>query len=302
MDAPIRRDDSMLCGRLVAMPSTTPMQAALQNSVSSQGGTAIDFSKLAHATSIDFPAMPDTIELARSADYMVSTSITSPDGIHAYRSTKPLEIPISFKVHSMDSRYCKQGSLTLLQIAARLHSFILPISTFAKGQVSVAGNMEPEKAIDPKTGQPLPAGTGKGQPVTYQQQQNADGSPFLTARTVSSKTGYFTSPVTCWLHLLWTDNNQPGISCIGYVKDVKAVLGGPFLRGPSGSFNLPTWAEYSFTFVHHPGHGNGTPFTSTNFPDTIAESQNAYAGDVKDNLYNTRHLVFKSNYQGLSDS
>ena len=50
---------------------------------------------------INFPCMPDTIELARRANYdnLVKTP-QNPDGQHQYMSTDPLEIPIEFAVNS----------------------------------------------------------------------------------------------------------------------------------------------------------------------------------------------------------
>ena len=79
--------------------------------------------------SFDFPSMPDVVELARSADYYVNYSPVMPDGMHQYRGTKPLEIPLAFKLHAMDRTFCPYGALTLLQLAARLHSFVLPLTS-----------------------------------------------------------------------------------------------------------------------------------------------------------------------------
>ena len=80
-DVNIRRDEQLLCGRLVAMPTTVTMadRAAVRNN---RG--------LSNIVSVDFPAMPDTIELARSADYAVNYNIVMPDGIHQYKGTKPM--------------------------------------------------------------------------------------------------------------------------------------------------------------------------------------------------------------------
>lgn len=280
-DENIRRDEELLCGRLVAMPSSNTL-AQLTNIRENLRG-------FQNVISVDFPAMPDTIELARSADYAVNYNIVMPDGIHQYKGTKPMEIPISFKLHSFDKQYCKKGALTLLQLAARLHSFILPISTFGRA-VTIA----------PFAPNPKDAGTGAGKSNDAAIQAAASQDQVYQVVGVGNdeKGGIF-NPVTCWLHLMWTSNEQPGISAVGYVREVKVQFNGPWLRGPSGSFNLPTSADFSFVFIHRPGHGNNRPSINSQFPPSIAESGQAFADDVKDKLYNTRSLVYAANYQGF---
>lgn len=281
----IRRDDDLLCGRLVALPTTSASTAkealaAVQSANASRGFRNI--------VSIDFPAMPDTLELARSTDYAVNWNLVLPDGIHQYRGTKPMEIPISFKLHFGDP-YCKQGALTLLQLAGRLHSFTLPVSTFQRGVTVI-----PQVAPTPNT-------TGRGATPAPAQESTASQNVYQINQIGGNKNGQIFSPVTCWLHLMWVDEASPGVSCIGYVKDVKVVFFKPWLRGPNNSFNLPSSAEYSFTFVHRPGHGNSlNAGTTSAFPQTIAETPQAFADDVKDGLYNTRSLVFAANYQGFA--
>lgn len=228
--------------------------------------------------------MPDSIELARGTDYYVNFNPMMPDGIHQYKGTKPLEIPVSFKLHSFDQHYCKQGALTLLQLAARLHSFVLPISTFSNN-VQVVPLAAPSRS-------------NEGQP--NQGKMEADAATTQGFEVVhAGKGGNLYSPVTCWLHLMWTSNSEPGISAVGYVREVKVQFNGPWLRGPNNSFNLPTSADFSFVFIHRPGHGNSGAIVNSQFPPTVANSGHAYAGDVKDVLYNTRHLVWAANYQGF---
>ena len=276
-DETIRRDEQLLCGRLVALPSTTTLS---QLTGVLEGGRGFQ-----NVVSIDFPAMPDTIELARSADYAVNYNIVMPDGIHQYKGTKPMEIPISFKLHSFDKQYCKKGALTLLQLAARLHSFILPISTFGRGAFVT----------------PL-APVSKGNSDAEKEAAAAQENVYQVVGAGANKTGGVYSPVTCWLHLMWTGNQQPGISAVGYVRDVKVVFNGPWLRGPNNSFNLPTSAEFSFTFIHRPGHNNNQVTTTSQFPPTISEAGQAFADDVRSKLYNTRDLVHAANYQGFGDN
>jgi hypothetical protein len=282
--AKIRRDDDLLCGRLVALPSTTTRDSAARAQLS-QG--------YQNEISIDFPSMPDTLELARTTDYAVDSNLVMPDGIHQYRSTKPLEIPVSFKLHFMDSQYCKQGAYTLIQLAARLHSFVLPISTYRRGLTLAATAASPELS------------TGGGQPPQNQLEHNAKSTTIATLHTTGgSPNGRISPPVTCWLQLMWIAQRKPGISCVGYVKDVKVIFGGPWHRGPDNSFNLPTWAEYSFTFMHRPGHGNNVNMADSLFASWRPGDQpHAFADDAKDMFYNTYSLAETASYQGFaSDS
>lgn len=280
-DENIRRDEELLCGRLVAMPTTNTLEQLQAIQDSSRG--------FRNVISIDFPAMPDTIELARSADYAVNYNILVPDGIHQYKGTKPMEIPVSFKLHSFDQQYCKKGALTLLQLAARLHSFVLPICTLSKGFM-----------IAPRA---VPPTTINGKPDDARLQAAASQEPvYEVVGAGNNKTGGIYNPVTCWLHLMWVGNDQPGISAVGYVREVKVQFNGPWLRGPNSSFNLPTSADFSFVFIHRPGHNNNQSMTDSQFPPTPAQSGQAYADDVKDKLYNTRSLVYAANYQGFASN
>lgn len=279
-DEIIRRDDSLLCGRLVALPSSITQ---------TQLRTIDDNAGFKNIISIDFPAMPDTIELARSADYLVNYNIVMPDGIHQYKGTKPMEIPISFRLHAMDQQFCKKGALTLLQLAGRLHSFVLPISTFPRGVI-----------VAPLASSTQTQANG-GKPDDAQlQAAAAQETIYQVVGTGNNKQGGIFNPVTCWLHLMWIGNTQPGISCVGYVRDVKVKFNGPWLRGPNNSFNLPTSADFEFVFIHRPGHGNSQSYTTSQFPQTTAESGQAFADDIKETFYNTRDLVHAANYQGFA--
>lgn len=277
-DENIRRDENLLCGRLVAMPTTSTLEQlnALQDSESK-------------FLSIDFPAMPDTIELARTADYKVSYSLPVPDGVHTYVGTKPLEIPISFKLHSFDKQYCKKGALTLLQLAARLHSFVLPISVFSSSN----------RAVPNAPGTRITSGKTFDAAVEAAANQNTVA---MVGGVGGSKVGGLAAPVTCWLHLVWAGNDKPGISARGYVREVSVKLNGPYLRGPNNSFNLPTSADFSFVFIHRPGHGNDPNIIDSQFPPTLAQSGQAYAQDVKNKFFNTRELVWAANYQGIDEA
>lgn len=267
LDANMRRGD-IYCGRLVAMATNYEGMALVSNT------------DLANTISIDFPSMPDSVALARSADYQVAYTPQNPDGIHVYKGTKPLEIPFSFRLHAFDKQYCKRGALTLINLAARLHAFTLPID--------VTGNA---RNLSVSAGIPV----GK---TAAEIQSNANTEKvFLSSSTASPN-----PPVTCWLFLMATDatNTAPGISAIGYVKDVNVKLNGPWLRGPNKSFNLPSSGDFEFTFVHHPGHGNAMQFTDDTGVDVSGNVQVAMADYVKDSFYNTRHLVAGANYQSFA--
>ena len=103
-------------------------------------------------------------------------------------------------------------------------------------------------------------------------------------------------PATCLLELLYTEEEQPGIVCVGYLKDVKVVLKGPWLRGPNNAFNLPSIGEFGFNFVHHPGHGN---FFQGQQQSQYAQQQ-AYADFVLQNFYRSNKLGRSGNYRGFN--
>lgn len=305
---PMTRYDAPVIGRLIAMP-TTPGKIQVG-----------DLGKIAgyrNVVSFDFPSMPDVIELARSAEYIVNYNPIMPDGMHQYKGTRPLEIPLSFKLHAMDNTYCKNGSLTLLQLAARLHSFVLPI-TSSENPATVApltaGSIiddrlagkdrvdESKRAAElANISKEYKTAGGKGEP--NESTVLSDSSTNSSAYTLSmgGKNQGADPPVTCFLNLIWVAEDQPGISCIGYVKDVRVRLLGPWLRGPNGAFNLPSAGEFEFTFVHRPSHNNnwGGIQRSDKFTAPASAETQAYATDVRNRLFNTRNLVLLANYHGF---
>lgn len=237
---------------------------------------------------IAFPAMPDTIELARRTEYDVQNNMAIPDGIHRYNYTSVQEIPFSFKLHYRDELYCTQGSLTLLQIAARLHALVTPFGDSLQSSVTV-GNDAPIVGTAPDTGA-KPSGSEK--PI--QARAQSSGSPTFTV----SENAKFDPPVTCSLELIYTGEGSPGVMCRGYVKDIKVILAGPWLKGPKGAYNLPTSGEYSFTFVHRPSHLNAFSNADAFAPNG---QRNAFTEYIRDNLYNTRGIPGSINYRGLSN-
>jgi hypothetical protein len=247
----------------------------------------------ANAVTINFPAMPDTIELLRAADYSVTTTPGDPDGIHVYLGTKPQEIPINFKLHSFDKQYCTRGALTLLQLAARLHSLVLPISATGLGQYA------PTAPLAPTTNAAVLEAQSQ-QPSTVSVQANS---------IINGASATNSNPTVCLLQLIWIGATSPGICCQGYVKDVGVKLNGPWLRGPEGSYNLPTSGDFSFTFVHRPGFSNGGGMLAAGASaDDIASAgaaaslnvQSALAADVQTYLYNTRGLINPTSTVGIT--
>lgn len=244
------------------------------------------FAGLSSFVAINFPAMPESVELARSAEYIVVNSQVMPDGIHQYKATNPLNIPFSFSLHSFDKEYCPQGALSLLQIAALLHSFQLPLSNSSTStplRVTV-GQSQPETT---------PGGSTDSQ---VNRAQSADNPYNVTPESGSD----FYPPVTLRLELIFVDENSPGVVCTGYVKDVRARLKGPWLRGPGRSCNLPSSGEFEFTFVHVPGYGNNFSITSSTV-GTDASMAQAFGDDVKKKLFNTADLTLVSDrsYKGF---
>lgn len=252
---------------------------------------------LSAAFSIDFPAMPEQLELVRRAEYKVVRNMVIPDGVHQYMGTDPLEIPFSFKLHSYDEEYCKEGALSLVEIAARLHALVTPIGDTSitvtvtnDGSLDERGNIDPT-ATSPKTDAAVNKNAASAKTSsTGQQQFNQAG--------FQSNSKAIDPPVTVRLELLYTRSDGPGIICTGYIKDVKAVLMGPWLRGPDNSYNLPQAGEFSFTFVHRPGHGNF--YSKASGQAAISQQAQAYADFIRKRLYNTRDLQTNAQYRGFN--
>jgi hypothetical protein len=252
--------------------------------------------------SIDFPAMPDQIELARQADYRVQTNYAMPDGVHLYRGTNPMEVPFEFKLHYLDKSYCKEGALTLINIAARLHALVLPM-----GNSTLRITVQNDSPLDhngqtdqgakkpgTETAQSARAGQNSADNSGINQQADADSSATVTLDSSNA----IDPPVTCRLELMYSTSTGPGVVCNGYVKNVKVAFLKPWLRGPNGSFNLPSGGIYSFTFIHHPGHGNY--FSNRTGVAAISQQANAYADFMRSRFYNTRMLQTTSKYRGFS--
>lgn len=231
---------------------------------------------------INFPSMPSNIDLVRSANYTTHPNYILPDGVHMYKSTNPLEIPFSFELAAFDREFCPRGAVSLIELGAALHALELPIRD------------KSDEDITTET-----AG------IAYNKDKTADrievGIEKATDRDVVILGGLNTKfPVAVKLWLMYAGENLPGISCVGYVKQVSVSFREPFLRGPDNQFNLPSFAVYGFTFVHVPGYTN--VFDGSNTGSLISNRQvNSYADDVKNDFYNSIKLIIDRSptYQGF---
>lgn len=269
MPANLKRKSYPACGRLIILQAVGNRPLYDQNQTENYQGMA----------SINFPAMPETIELARKTDYMVSSNFAFPDGIHQYKATQPLTIPIKFKLHAFDREYCPKGVLSLLEVAAEMQALTLPISP--QDVKITVGDAAPKEGTD--------AAVASG----------AD-KPLSLVGQLDEQTYNIYPPPTCYLELIITDRESPGIACIGYVSEATVVLHGPWMRGSGIAQNLPTMGEFSFTFVHHPGHGNAYNYGQQKYGQQ--SERQAYARTVRDKLYNTRHLLTNANFRGIDDA
>jgi len=282
---PLDRRPSVL-GRLVSLGSTYNGVADYLSSNRSNEASS--------STVINFPSMPEVVELARQADYRQTSAPYTPDGIHLYKKTDPLKIPISFSLHYQDP-FCSKGGLSLLIMAAKLHSLLLPINNSVdRSNISVTvGNYYNSAASGT---------TGSGKAPNPSKDASANGTPASVSQeesiSFSDNTGQATTvfPPACLLDLISVGdrNGAPGIRCYGYVSGVNVKLKGPWMRGateygPNGIRNVPTSAEFSFTFVHAPGFSNYFGGAATS-PFQLS-GLSAFAQDVLGNLYNTVPLT-----------
>ncbi len=279
---PMDRRPSVL-GRLVSLSSTNDGVADYLSSNRSNEASS--------STVIAFPSMPEVIELAREADYRQTSAPYTPDGIHLYKKTLPLTIPISFSLHYQDP-FCSQGGLSLLLIAAKLHSLILPINNSAdRSNIGVT--------VDKYYGSAATGATGSGKAPNVPEGASAPptgGAEESIAFNNNSGMASTVFPPACLLDLISVGdrNGAPGIRCYGYVRSVNAKLKGPWMRGaieygPDGIRNVPTSADFSFVFVHAPGFSNY--FGGTASSPFQLSGLSAFAQDVLGNLYNTVPLT-----------
>jgi len=245
----------------LATPHRKRVFAQLRSWVMSGSSSGDSVNEPANGIVINFPAMPDVIELARKANYsnVASNSPASPDGFHIYKNTEPLKIPIKFSAHSFDSDFTgDDGPVALLQMAARLHTLTVPVlsSTATRGGATglVSTPSSPPTAPSaPPVSTEIPA---KTQPATNVQSED------VTAQNATDQYVYF--PVPCILNIMFAKwrGVEYGIYCSGFVEDVAVTLRGPWLQGQAAGRdlddlrNMPSIVDYAFTFVYQPGYTN----------------------------------------------
>lgn len=189
----------------------------------------------ANPVTVEFPAMPEVVELAREAEYHVVNTWSLPDGIHVYKRTTPVIIPIEFSLNAFDDEYCTDGALTLLKLAASLHYFVSPI--FNVENVT--------SALVSDNGATLASGA-----------LNEERQVQITATNQQFNRPSQLPPVSCVLDLIAT-REYTGVYVFGYLSRVSAKLKGPWLQPSDGiGKNLPSNATYSFDFVVAPNHTN----------------------------------------------
>lgn len=302
-------------GRLVGLANNTQ---GVRNWLASGQSADVSTSGM---TVISFPSMPETLDLARQAEYFVSPVYMNPDGIHTYKDTKPLEIPVSFVLSIHDHEYCRHGALTLLATAAKLHAMVLPISTLTSGS-SRNTTLTSQRAGSPfqapaqgRSGQSqagLPSGTtppttsaNTANPVNSGTAEINEDQNIATPISTTNQLSSTYPPVAVLLDLISDGRDSDvsmGVTCVGYLNSVRTRFKGPWLQPltPLGK-NMPSKLEVEFTFVHYPSYTNFQSRTSQYSSNVQQSIINAYADDIRRNFYNTAGLTLNTfqTYQGI---
>ena len=237
---------------------------------------------------IDLPTMPESVDLNRTSRYEVTTPMNLPDGIHIFQNTDPMEIPFSFKLAAFDT-YCTQGGYTLIDIGAKLHAMSLPVRSAADiaqgGSVYTFGKTVAKTPTDTK-GEPTP-------------QQKAEAGPKSSLSSNSLVIPNF--PPVCFLRLISIAKfDKAGVACVGYVKAVTVKLKGPWLVADDGSYNIPSFGEYGFTFVNAPTYRNEIEGNANSFNAGGNSNANSFSQDVEREFYNTFFNAAKGGIGGMT--
>ncbi len=270
---------------------------------------------------IAFPALPDEIDFTRENSFDVVVNQLYPDGIHIYRGTQPLEIPMSFVLHAYDYDYCN-GPHGLVEIASKLHSLALPLSRGGEAKdtsVPTAqdekkkdedGEADPDEAVDEavdEAGQSVES-KDKSSPddnvTVAQSNRNRLETSSRISKSIGAEGNVPTWPPVCVMRLMVS--GQRGVHCIGYLKRVSVKFKGPWLnekpkdagrdyatseelRGRKPGQNLPTALEASFTFVHAPGYRNkfSVDDDSAYYDERIGVFNQTFGEYVHDHFYDT---------------
>lgn len=241
---------------------------------------------------IDFPNLPDEIDIMRTSEWRVTQSPLLPDGFHIYDHTSPMELPFTFKIHAFDD-YSVNGAETILQIAAKLHALQLPIINSKQSGGLRGTGSAPASGTDS-------AKEAQGSEPNAQAQTGLGDS--LSVDNGKYGTDYYFPPA-CALNLMIgsTGPTALGICCIGYVKNVSTKLKGPWLNSgrADSNRNLPSAGEFSFTFVHAPSYTNSLNFDGDNKLLTAQVG----ASRMKRSFYNTIDVLSDAgvdvSYKGL---
>lgn len=279
-----------------ANPSTTPKTYGRANTYAAlytlESGDNLTTSVIPTAQGsriiINFPAMPELLELARSAVYRnFSESPITPDGYHIYQHTEPMEVPIRFSISARDDDYCNgDGPLALLQTAASLQALQNPIRT---GSQSANLGLGSAASV---------ADNSQGNFTESQLQNGSSVGVGNTGVTLSSTTATapFLFPPACCMNIILASWNgrQLALQMTGFVRRVGTTFRGPWLQGKfqsggGGLQNMPSFLDCDFVFVNQPGYSNNfaAPFVMTS------------AKDVWQNLFDVATLPSSSNVQAI---
>jgi hypothetical protein len=206
---------------------------------------------------INFPCMPESLELARQSAYNPTTSMVTPDGFHIYDHTDPLRIPLKFSLASVDTDYVgEDGAYALVYIAASLHALVMPV-----GNSSTTAQASS-----------LPATNGSEASMVANANSLSTSGQSSTTNTSAGNAAGLYFPPACLLAIMMATNmpgGRPnmGVNCTGFVERVSVTFRGPWLQGTFDESaplrNLPSFADYEFVFVHQPGYTNNFPALST---------------------------------------
>ena len=247
---------------------------------------------------INFPAMPETINLARQATYESLRTPAAPDGFHWYKHTDPLVIPIKFSLAGFDRDYCRDdGSYALLDTAAKLHAMTMPIiparidqtrqaPSVINGQAgtdaSLLASAQGSSSQSAGANTPSPSSVSNAVNITVGQDRSASATLDKSADAV-----YY--PPACVLSIVLAElpGRAPlGIRCVGFVSSVDVTFHGPWLQGGSNRggaiVNMPTKADFEFRFTHQPNYTNAR-MANENYAGNLYTTT---ASIVRNRLYN----------------
>ena len=202
---------------------------------------------------INLPSIPPELTFERTAQFQTQTNQISPDGlIHVYQHTNPLELNYDFSLHFQDE-YCENGAVDLVRVASMLHALTLPFSIGRTPDTDVAkANAEEQRKVadaQARNRATIPAFLQGIKMV-------ADTFNAATASDVVNAPIDVAWPPPCRLDIFKAEGRS--VRMYGYVKRANVVFKEPWLQVASGdgSYNLPSSANYSFTFVNAPAYRN----------------------------------------------